>query len=93
MELFGYGLGSRTQALDDYARFSNRHAPAFAYALALQRVIPRIPPRVLTALLRVVGRERPCRRGFTWYLEQAHPRFVANGNCAEHEAMIDLQSP
>jgi hypothetical protein len=24
----------------------------------------------------VVGRERPCRRAFTWYLDQAHPRFA-----------------
>ena len=31
---------------------------------ALQRAIPRLPPRALTALRRVVGRERPCRRAF-----------------------------
>jgi hypothetical protein len=24
-----------------------------------------------------MGRERPCRRAFDWYLEQAHPRFAA----------------
>jgi flavin-dependent dehydrogenase len=66
----------REQALDDYARFSNRHAPAFAYALALQRAIPKLPPRALTALLSVMGRERPCRRAFGWYLEQAHPRMA-----------------
>ena len=23
-----------------------------------------------------MGRERPCRRAFGWYLEQAHPRFA-----------------
>jgi digeranylgeranylglycerophospholipid reductase len=66
------------QALRDYARFSQRHAPAFAWALTLQHAIPRIPPRALMALLSVVGRERPCRRAFTWYLEQAHPRLVAD---------------
>ena len=33
--------------------------------------------RALTALLAVLGRERPCRRAFGWYLEQAHPRFAA----------------
>jgi flavin-dependent dehydrogenase len=67
---------TREQALADYARFSAKHAPAFARALRLQRAIPRIPPRALTALLNVMGRERPCRRAFTWYLEQAHPRLV-----------------
>jgi flavin-dependent dehydrogenase len=67
------GRQSREQALARYAAFSRRHAPAFAYALALQRLIPRLPPRALTALLRVMGRERPCRRAFNWYLEIASP--------------------
>jgi menaquinone-9 beta-reductase len=61
------------QALERYAAFSRRHRPAFAYALALQRVIPRLPPRALHALLGVMGRERPCRRAFTWYLNVARP--------------------
>ena len=74
------GAKSREQALHDYGRFSKRHAPAFAYALALQRAIPRIPPRALTALLAVLGRERPCRRAFTWYLEQAHPRLASGSD-------------
>ena len=46
---------------------------------ALQRLIPALPPRALTALLAVMGRERPCRRAFSWYLEQAHPRFAVGG--------------
>src|SRR3954454_21067844 len=67
---------TREQALDAYGRFSAGHAPAFARALALQRAIPRLPPRALTALLSVMSRERPSRRAFTWYLEQAHPRLA-----------------
>ena len=70
------GAKPAREALLAYHRFSRRHAPAFAYALALQRTIPRLPPRALTALLKVTGRERPCRRAFTWYLEQAHPRMA-----------------
>jgi flavin-dependent dehydrogenase len=73
------GAQTREQALASYARFSRAHAPAFAWALALQRVIPRLPPRVLTALLAVMGRERPCRRAFSWYLTQADPRFASAG--------------
>ena len=38
--------------------------------------MPALPPRVLTALLAVVGRRRLCTRAFGWYLEQAHPRFA-----------------
>ena len=53
------------------------HVAAFGWALALQRMIPRLPPRALTAALKVVGRERPCRRAFDWYLEQAHPRAAS----------------
>jgi menaquinone-9 beta-reductase len=68
------GEKTREQALRDYAAFSASHRHAFAWALALQRTIPQLPPRALTALLRVLGRERPCRRAFSWYLEQAHPR-------------------
>ena len=74
------GEKTRAEALDAYARFSQRHAPAFARALALQRAIPHIPPRALTALLAVLGRERPCRRAFGWYLEQAHPRLAGGSS-------------
>ena len=45
--------------------------PAFTLALALQRAIPRLPPRALTGGLGVMGRERPCRRAFDWYLTVA----------------------
>jgi flavin-dependent dehydrogenase len=67
------GEQTRAQALDRYAAFSRRHRPAFAYALALQRIVPRLPPRALQALLQLMGRERPCRRAFTWYLNVARP--------------------
>ena len=68
------GEATREQALAAYGAYSARHAPAFRLALRLQRLIPALPPRALSALLAVLGRERPCRRAFSWYLEQAHPR-------------------
>jgi menaquinone-9 beta-reductase len=71
------GGKSREQALRDYAAFSAEHRHAFGWALALQRAIPRLPPRALTAVLKVMGRERPCRRAFDWYLDQAHPGFAS----------------
>jgi flavin-dependent dehydrogenase len=67
------GEQRREQALTRYGAFSDAHAPLFRRALRLQRLIPALPPRALTALLAVMGRERPCRRAFTWYLDQAHP--------------------
>jgi len=71
------GAATREEALAAYGAFSAAHAPAFRTALRLQKLVPALPPRALTALLSVVGRRRPCRRAFTWYLEQAHPRFAA----------------
>ena len=41
--------------------FSAGHARAFRRALRLQRLIPALPPRVLTALLRALGRQRDRR--------------------------------
>jgi len=67
------GEKRREAALAAYGDFSEAHAPFFRRALALQRLIPALPPRALTALLAVMGRERPCRRAFTWYLNQARP--------------------
>jgi flavin-dependent dehydrogenase len=70
------GSTTRDEALGAYGAFSAAHARAFAIALRLQRLVPALPPRVLTAALAVVGRERICRRVFEWYLEQAHPRYA-----------------
>jgi flavin-dependent dehydrogenase len=79
------GEATRAQALAAYGAFSASHARAFGIALRLQRLIPALPPRALTALLAVAGRERPCRRAFSWYLEQAHPRFAAAGARASRQ--------
>jgi flavin-dependent dehydrogenase len=78
-ELRGVLEGRRTveEALERYRAFSAAHARPYAIALALQRAVPRLPPRALTALLAFTARERVCRRAFTWYLDQAHPAFAA----------------
>jgi menaquinone-9 beta-reductase len=56
-----------------YGAFSARHGRAYALALRLQRLIPALPPRALTALLAVLGRPRLCRPAFRWYLGIAPP--------------------
>ncbi len=71
------GRATRDEALERYGAFSARHARPFSRALALQRLVPALPPRVLTAALRLVGRRRVADRAFGWYLDQAHPRFAA----------------
>jgi menaquinone-9 beta-reductase len=67
------GKTTRGQALDSYAAFHERHRPAFRRALALQRLIPALPPRLLSLSLRVIGTQRLVDRAFGWYLDQAHP--------------------
>ena len=67
------GAKPRAAALRDYGAFSESHRRAFELAFRLQWLIPRLPPRALTALLAVMGRERPCRRAFGWYLDVAAP--------------------
>jgi menaquinone-9 beta-reductase len=73
------GAKTRERAFADYAAFHDAHAPAFRRALRLQRLIPALPPRVLTIGLRALGaggRGFLVDRAFGWYLEQAHPRFA-----------------
>ena len=69
------GERERADALRRYARFSASHARAFGLASRLQWLIPRLPPRALTLLLRVLGRQPLVDRAFGWYLDQAHPQF------------------
>ncbi len=85
------GERTRDQALRRYARFSARHRRAFGWALALQRLIPALPPRVLTILLRGLGRQRLIDRSFGWYLDQAHPAFAERrGQAATGAAGVAL---
>jgi flavin-dependent dehydrogenase len=70
------GERSHEEALRRYGEFSARHAPAFRRALRLQRLIPALPPRVLTGALRVMSNQRLVDRAFGWYLDQAHPDYA-----------------
>ena len=63
-------------ALARYGRFSAGHARAFGIALRLQRLIPALPPPLLTAVLKVIGHQPFVDRSFGWYLRQAPPEFA-----------------
>lgn len=64
------------EALARYGRFSAGHARAFGIALRLQGLIPALPPPLLTAVLKVIGRQSLIDRSFGWYLRQAPPEFA-----------------
>jgi flavin-dependent dehydrogenase len=72
--------GRRTpeQALANYAAFSAAHAWKFEWMLRVQRLIPRVPPRLLAQSLRAMRRKRFVDWAFGHYLEIAHPRFAGS---------------
>jgi digeranylgeranylglycerophospholipid reductase len=76
------GERGQAEALERYGAFSAGHAPAFKRALRLQRLIPALPPRALTALFALMSRQRIIDRAFGWYLDQAHPSYAHSSQLA-----------
>ena len=72
------GDQTREQALSRYHAFSGSHARPYRWMLRVQRLIPRVPPRVLGASLRAIDRKRFIDWAFGHYLDVAHPAFVAS---------------
>ena len=70
------GRISRRAALDRYTAFSARHDFHFRWLLRVQRLIPRVPPRVLAPALDAMADERFTRWAFGHYLRIAHPAFA-----------------
>ncbi len=81
------GEQSRDEALSRYHAFSAGHALPYRWMLRLQRLIPRVPPRILGASLRAIDHRRFIHWAFTHYLEVAHPRFVAEAVRAPRPAL------
>jgi flavin-dependent dehydrogenase len=73
------GQKSRAQALSDYSAFSSSHRFPFESMLKVQRLIPRIAPRLLGPSLKAMGTKRFVDWSFGHYLQIAHPDFVATG--------------
>jgi flavin-dependent dehydrogenase len=70
------GYQTREQALERYGAFSAAHAWKFEWMLRVQKLIPRVPPRLLARALTAMERKRFVDWAFGHYLEIAHPRFV-----------------
>jgi digeranylgeranylglycerophospholipid reductase len=73
------GHQSREQALARYHTFSASHAWKFRWMLRVQRLIPRVAPRLLGRGLQSMQRKRFIDWSFGHYLNIAHPRFAAAG--------------
>ena len=70
------GQVTRDGALARYRAFSDRHLWHFTWLLRIQRMVPRVPPRLLAAALRGMETEPFVRWSFTHYLRIAHPAYA-----------------
>ncbi len=71
------GSQSRERALQRYHAFSASHARPFRWMLRMQRLIPRVAPRVLATSLRAIERKRFIDWAFGHYLRVADPEFAS----------------
>ena len=86
---FGIGLGrelrevvegqrTREEAARRYAEFHDSHELKFRWMLRVQKLIPRVPPRLLGPALRVIGSRRFIEWSFNHYLAIAPPDFAGS---------------
>jgi flavin-dependent dehydrogenase len=71
------GGQSREQAAQAYASFHDSHEWKFRWMLRVQKLIPRVPPRLLWPLIRLLGAKRFVDWSFDHYLQIAPPEFAA----------------
>jgi flavin-dependent dehydrogenase len=73
------GRQSRAAALRAYAAFSDAHRWKFEAMLGVQRLVPRVPPRLLRPALRAMATRRFVDWSFGHYLSIAPPAFALAG--------------
>jgi len=73
------GEQSRQRALTRYAEFSAQHKLKFEWMLRAQRLVPRVPPRLLSGGLRAMSSRRFLNWSFGHYLQIAPPEFALAG--------------
>jgi flavin-dependent dehydrogenase len=80
------GWQDREQAAARYARFHDSHEWKFRWMLRAQRLVPRIPPRLLGPLIRLCGTKRFVDWSFGHYLRIAPPEPAVGSAHDEHRA-------
>jgi flavin-dependent dehydrogenase len=71
------GQQTQSEALSRYHQFSASHAVPFRWMLRVQRLVPKVAPRLLAAGLSAMGNKRFVDWSFGHYLNVAHPEFAA----------------
>ncbi|MGN6277015.1 MAG: NAD(P)/FAD-dependent oxidoreductase [Solirubrobacterales bacterium] len=70
------GRQSRAEAEANYASFHDTHEWKFRWMLRVQKLVPRVPPRILGPLIRLMGNKRFVNWSFNHYLAIAPPGFA-----------------
>jgi menaquinone-9 beta-reductase len=70
------GRQSRERAAENYASFHDSHEWKFRWMLRVQKLVPRVPPRILAPLIRLMGNKRFVDWSFAHYLAIAPPQFA-----------------
>ncbi len=91
------GRRSREQALAAYARLHDSHRRGFGVLLFFQRLLPRIPPRMLRPLFAIYRTQALIDLTFNAYLRLAPPQFAtpasANDQHGPGEQQTDAEQP
>jgi len=70
------GRRSRDEALRRYADFNATHRWKFEWMLRVQRLVPKVPPRVLGPALRAMSTDAFVRWSFNHYMNVADPSIA-----------------
>jgi flavin-dependent dehydrogenase len=70
------GRSTRQAALERYHAFSAGHRWKFECMLRAQKLVPRVPPRILSPAIRAMGTKRFVNWSFGHYLKIAPPSFA-----------------
>ncbi len=74
------GWQSREAAAVRYAEFHCSHEWKFRWMLRAQKLVPRVPPRLLGPAIRLMGTKRFVDWSFRHYLDIAPPEFAASAH-------------
>jgi menaquinone-9 beta-reductase len=96
------GRQSREQAAAAYASFHDSHEWKFRWMLRAQKLVPRVPPRLLGPMIRLLGAKRFVNWSFSRYLAIAPPEFAssaagrrrsADDEQGSHQQQADAEDP
>jgi flavin-dependent dehydrogenase len=73
------GRQTREEAAESYASFHDSHEWKFKWMLRVQKLIPRVPPRILAPLIKLMSSKRFVDWSFRHYLRIAPPEFAGAG--------------